>query len=110
MTILRDQASNYTLINFRIPIDLKDQFDQMCRLNCQSRTSILRELMKAYVRDQLQLIKDQLEDQMAFKSFLSDQSSSESRPTNRPPETVGTYTKDPISQIWKPNQKQERKR
>ena len=41
-----------TLVNFNIPNNLKDRFDDVCRMSGRTRTSMLIELIASYVIDQ----------------------------------------------------------
>ncbi len=47
-----------TLINFNLPTDLKDSFDEVCRMSGRTRTSVLVELITTYIIDQSAILED----------------------------------------------------
>jgi len=47
-----------TLVNFNLPVELKERFDQVCRMSGRTRTSILIELVTGYVIDQSEVLEE----------------------------------------------------
>lgn len=68
------------LTNFRAPIDLRNHFDQVCKLSRRTRSSVLIELMSGYVLEKSGLIIQQIEDLRSLNRILTDQASSSSSP------------------------------
>lgn len=51
-----------TLVNFRIPQKLLDQFDGTCRLAGLTRTQLLRQLIVSHVRDTCASLPERIEE------------------------------------------------
>jgi predicted transcriptional regulator len=48
---------DHQLINFKIPLGLKNRLDQLAKLKGMSRTSILIQLIETYCRTELRLMQ-----------------------------------------------------
>jgi len=46
-----------SLMNFNVPIETKDRFNQICALTRKTRTAVLVELMERYIVDQTSVLK-----------------------------------------------------
>ena len=86
------------LINFRVPIHLKANLDQVCRLSHQSKTSVLLMLIRDFIKDQSEKIDQELETQRKLDQRLETLSH---KFTSEPPiETWNGFAKDPVTQTW----------
>ena len=63
---------NTTLINFRVPTELQQTFDLLCRYQSKTRTYCLIELMEQHVSKNHQPIINQLEDIRRINKSLSE--------------------------------------
>jgi len=78
--------SNTTLMNFRAPNQVKNEFNQICKLTCTNMTAEIVRFMMDFVSERSQRVKDcQIE------------SSQVNNPTL---ERHGNLIKDPISGTW----------
>ena len=95
-----DSQPDYTttLINFRVPIHLKANLDQVCRFNHQSKTSVLLMLIRDFIKDQSVQIERELETQRKLDQQL--ESISQKSAGEPPIETCNGFAKDPVSQTW----------
>jgi len=88
------------LVNFRVPIHLKANLDQVCRFNHQSKTSILLMLIRDYIKDQSEKIDQELETQRKLDQRLASLSQKFTSEPETETETWNGYSKDPVSQTW----------
>lgn len=71
------KKSDTKLVNYRSPIDLLTAFDDICRSNCRTRTSVLIALMSEYIANEGPKVRKRIDDLNALREFLG---SSRSRP------------------------------
>lgn len=81
---------NTTLLNFRAPNDIKDDFMKVCKLNCTTMTSEFVKFMLEFISEGSNRVKDyQTEFENCNKEF-----------TNSNLERHGNLIKDPVSGTW----------
>jgi antitoxin component of RelBE/YafQ-DinJ toxin-antitoxin module len=62
MEISHNDASKKVLINFRIPIHMKQSFDAVCRHQGVTKTSVLATLLKDWIRDNAAKSRREIQD------------------------------------------------
>ena len=96
--MIQDNQTDTVLMNFRIPIHLKDAFDQVCKFNHQSKTSVLLMLIRDFVEEQSEKIGSELEKREKLTEQLGNLNQ---KFTGEPEgEAWNGYTKDPITGTW----------
>ena len=94
----QDNETDTVLMNFRVPIHLKDTFDQICKFNHQSKTSVLLMLIRDFVEEQSKKIGSELKRRERLKEQLGTGSK---KFTGEPEaETWNGYMKDPETGTW----------
>ena len=86
------------LVNFRVPIRLKANLDQVCRFNHQSKTSVLLMLIRDFIKDQSVEIDRELARQRKLDQQL--ESISQKSAGETPIETWNGFAKDPVTHNW----------
>jgi len=60
----REYNNNTVLVNFRMPVSLKDSFDTIVKFKSSNRSKTLIDLMKGYVDSEHTEVKQQVDNQM----------------------------------------------
>ena len=108
MELETKELTKRTLVNFRVPVHLRSQFDMLCEYECRSRTSVLLSLMKEFIFEQIPRVQKEIDNQQRFADSLKslpltrETVSLDKTPKEReiPPERFGDYVKDPVSGTW----------
>ena len=82
--------SNTTLMNFRAPNQVKNEFNQICKLTCTNMTAEIVRFMMEFTSEGNKKIKDyQIESNQVDKSDI-----------NSTVERYGNLIKDPSTSTW----------
>lgn len=96
-------SSPVSLVNFRVSARLINNFDKMCSVNDQNRSSVLRHLMHRYIEDELERWNNYFIENPLFPEDPNDKNTiGEGEPNQNTIEEYNGYFKDPISETWSP--------
>ena len=68
--ISQEYNTNTTLVNFRIPITLKETFDKVCQFKTTNKTTVLVNYIKSFIDDEYPNIESQVKHQKNILNFL----------------------------------------
>ena len=68
--INQEYNTNTTLINFRMPITLKETFDKVCQFKTTNKTTVLVDYIKSFIDEEYPNIENQVNQQTAILNFL----------------------------------------
>ena len=68
--ISQEYNTNTTLVNFRIPITLKETFDKVCQFKTTNKTTVLVDYIKSFIDDEYPNIENQVNHQTSILNFL----------------------------------------
>ena len=103
---------NKTLINFRIPFEIKEKFEEVCKYNGGNMTYVLTGLIREYLHKQLPIstLYPQHKSTMgsanggttksAYRTMLDDGWYGEKENEVKAPQRAGEYKQNPITKTW----------
>jgi len=68
--INQEYNTNTTLVNFRMPITLKETFDKVCQFKTTNKTTVLVDYIKSFIDEEYPNIENQVNQQTAILNFL----------------------------------------
>lgn len=86
------------LINFRVSKATKRIFDDVCKFNHTSRTTMLTNLMRQHINEMAPQINEYANNTKTISKVLKAKDQTENKP-----ERWGDLIKDPITQTWVPS-------
>ena len=66
----QEYNTNTTLVNFRLPITLKESFDKVCRFKTTNKTTVLVDYIKSFINDEYPNIENQVNNQKSILNYL----------------------------------------
>ena len=58
--ISQEYNTNTTLVNFRIPITLKETFDKVCQFKTTNKTTVLVDYIKSFIDDEYPITRKEI--------------------------------------------------